>query len=123
MVVQQMKDNKIVIVTISVFSLIIIILLILLKKQAKQKHNKKRKHDEQQILTQSIYHEQYSILNSKTISSNDQSQRYNIIEYQPQIKDPYEESFVKQSLKATTAKTNYDQSLLDIDELLKEMVG
>lgn len=46
--------------------------------------------------------------------------KYRITEYTPEIRDPFQESFVKQSVKGNN--TINDLSLLEIDELLKEMI-
>lgn len=46
--------------------------------------------------------------------------KYRITEYTPEIRDPFQESFVKQSMKGNN--TINDLSLLEIDELLKEMI-
>ncbi|CAD8101553.1 unnamed protein product [Paramecium sonneborni] len=69
----------------------------------------------------------YSILNSKTISDDEQLNqstqiKYKITDMTPQIRNPYDESFVKASIKATTRGSACDQSLLEIDELLQEML-
>ncbi|CAD8109060.1 unnamed protein product [Paramecium sonneborni] len=68
----------------------------------------------------------YSILNSKTISDDEQLNQSTLIKYKitdmtPQIRNPYDESFVKASMKATTRGSACDQSLLEIDELLKDL--
>ncbi|CAD8164566.1 unnamed protein product [Paramecium octaurelia] len=105
---------------VSVFSSFIwcIIKLCILFRPYKQSDNE----EEQKLLVAD-----YSILNSKTISEDEElnqstQNKYKITDMTPQIRNPYDESFVKASIKATTRGSACDQSLLEIDELLQEML-
>ncbi|CAK95068.1 unnamed protein product (macronuclear) [Paramecium tetraurelia] len=114
------KEVLICLFVVSVFSSFIwcIIKLCILFRPQKHPDNE----EEQKLLGAD-----YSILNSKTISDDEQLNqstqiKYKITDMTPQIRNPYDESFVKASIKATTRGSACDQSLLEIDELLQEML-
>ncbi|CAD8188467.1 unnamed protein product [Paramecium pentaurelia] len=86
-----------------------------------------QKHSDNNEEEQKLLGVDYSILNSKTLSDDEQFNqstqiKYKITDMTPQIRNPYDESFVKASMKATTRGSACDQSLLEIDELLQEML-